>query len=154
MLVAGCVSCHSVPPDSTTPGGGLSHSAHEAIAVISSDCFVCHEGKGSGSADHYDTIAPASIDIQSGYAEFDQSFLIGGGSPITCDNVRCHGGRTVTWTDSIDLNSDCACRTVGGSTFNRAKDKEAKKGVTKKGSKKGATRRGSSLFLEGGQVCS
>ena len=138
MLVADCVSCHSVPPDSTTPGGGrpnrdLAHSAHETIAVISGDCSVCHEGKGSGTADHYDTSAPASIDIQNGYAEFNQSFVIGGGSPISCDNVRCHGGQTVTWTDSIDLNSDCeSCHTVGGSTFNRAKDKDDGGGLHKK----------------------
>ncbi len=137
--VADCISCHNEPPDGITPTASRpnrdnAHTTHNSVApVIAGNCSICHNNAGSGTTAHYDITAPADIAIPNGYSENTQTIAIGSASPVTCDSVRCHGGQLVTWTDTIDVNSDCTtCHQVGGSTYNRAQDKNDTGGLHQK----------------------
>lgn len=96
-----CGSCHNTPPDGdlsdTFPNIGGGHAKHVALPEIAGLCGHCHDGAGSGTANHAKSGA-ATVKFLSvlnsesgGNAGYDPASM-------TCINVVCHGGqRTPNW---------------------------------------------------------
>ena len=69
----GCVSCHNVPPDGQAPVGNISpnlsgahdRAGHSSLisSVASETCNRCHDGAGTGTLNHYDTMPPADVHL-------------------------------------------------------------------------------------------
>jgi len=114
-----CVSCHSAPPDGTTPPNrALSHPPHAALPEVQNNCVVCHMGGGLGTPPHkiFGNLTTAILpvyDAKTGPAAFDKAAR-------TCSNVRCHGGvLTPSWGGAIDVQTQCGmCHVPGTSQYN------------------------------------
>jgi predicted CxxxxCH...CXXCH cytochrome family protein len=129
-----CGTCHGIPPNgSTFPNAAGGHAAHTVLVNIGTDCNICHNGAGSGTALHQDGITEvaftATYNANSGTATF---------SGVSCSNIICHGssrtqtsaqanlnppqstpGSTPAWTNTIDVNTQCSlCHVLGPSISN------------------------------------
>jgi len=107
VTVQNCASCHQAPPaGGAAPDRQGAHGVHDALPHVTADCGVCHDGAGSGTAEHFDGAVdvafPATYDSKGGPASF--------GAGGSCLSVSCHGGQnTPAWlTGAIDVNADCA----------------------------------------------
>lgn len=121
LVFTGCRSCHNPPPDSAAPTGDVrpnrqeGHAGHDAIAGISGNCAICHNGFGTGTVGHFDTEEPADVavaqtyDAKTGTAAYDEEFM-------TCMEVSCHGGQeSPDWTDeTFRVEASCdSCHELG-----------------------------------------
>lgn len=103
----GCASCHNQPPDALAPVGNLSpnrQGQHDRLlgghsSLISDTpgltCVRCHNGAGSGTANHFDNTNPADIS----FLHPDPSDTISAVSDGT--NTTCNGACHVTNTFDI-----------------------------------------------------
>lgn len=105
-----CTSCHGVPPNgSATPNLAGAHAKHLALTGIT--CAICHEGAGSGTANHAKTITVSALPVAY-QAKSTSSFgynLADG----TCSGIICHGGlKTPKWDSAAGIS--CAqCHAQG-----------------------------------------
>jgi len=115
--VAGsCTSCHSKPPSGAAypniRGAHTSTTAdhgHEALTNVTNVCSTCHNGAGSGTANHYsgavDVQALTTYNARAGAASYNSG-------AFTCSNVSCHGGITTpSWRTGVihtTSTSDCS----------------------------------------------
>lgn len=106
-LAGSCSSCHSTPPATG------SHAAHLAIGGMG--CSACHQGGGSGGANHGN--GSVTVAFGTAYNAKSGSALLAGNR--SCTNVGCHGGIvTPVWgIGTIDVATAClACHTDGTAT--------------------------------------
>ena len=122
----GCNTCHTGLPPGTIPAAGTcgscharppasgNHSIHNALAGVTDVCGTCHNGAGSGTANHNngtaDVAFTSSYNAKSGAATRN--------SDASCNNVSCHGGvKTPIWGGN--LANDClSCHTAGTLQYN------------------------------------
>lgn len=127
LAVANCASCHSKPPvGSAFPDIAGKHAKHNALPELAGSCADCHSGADTGSTTHYShannrpglngsRLPPGEVafpgttyNAKTGPAAFNSSAQ-------TCSNVSCHGGQSVAWTATINVNTQCtACHTASG----------------------------------------
>jgi predicted CxxxxCH...CXXCH cytochrome family protein len=126
LVLGDCASCHAAPPDDAAssvvarPNRDGAHSTHQGYAELADNCTVCHTNAGANSDSHFDTSAPATVQMVSTYNAMGSTAGFNSGSS-TCSNVRCHGGRTTPnwYGGSIDVATDCeSCHTFGSSEYN------------------------------------
>jgi predicted CxxxxCH...CXXCH cytochrome family protein len=114
-----CTSCHNDPPDGgSRPNRDGSHGVHDALAKVSGQCLVCHNGSGTNTAFHYDESGPADVSMLSTYQALNATLSYN--ADETCSGVRCHGGlRTPKWsTETIDVDTECVkCHERGVSQY-------------------------------------
>lgn len=121
LILINCSSCHNRPPDGGFAAGNIrpnrdgSHLKHNAIAEVSGNCPVCHNGFGSNTPGHFDETPPADVSIlptfdsKTGGAIYDENNQV-------CGNVSCHGGQdTPNWESGIiTISVDCKSCHEGG----------------------------------------
>lgn len=114
-LGIGCSDCHGSPPNGVaSPNRNIKHAAHTLPSVT---CSACHNGAGSGTAQHGYGTTTVSI-LASYQAKSGGAPLYSGGQ---CLNISCHGGQiTPLWTTgSINVNTDCTkCHSSGVTQYN------------------------------------
>ena len=122
LTVTGCMSCHGNPPNGTVApnrtGAHDTTNGHFAAQVALPDsCNTCHNGAGTGTAEHFDGIVEVQFlsiySAKSGTAVFN--------ADNTCSNVSCHGGQTTPdwFTGSINVATQCTlCHAYGTSEYN------------------------------------
>ena len=130
LTTKNCTSCHADPPTGTTPYPNIerAHSEHNALPEVTGVCSACHNGldPGTGASAqlaHYtrakSQTSPGDVAILSAYDDEPA-----GGptfSGLSCSNVSCHGGQTIDWTSSINVNTDTGCEqchALGTAQFN------------------------------------
>ena len=121
MVLDTCDSCHASPPDSVAAVGNNrpnregAHTEHNALPKVVNICATCHNGAGTDTLFHYDTLEPADVvflntyDAKTGTAGYDPA-------GDTCSKVSCHGGQTspIWLTGSLDVNTQCeSCHELG-----------------------------------------
>jgi predicted CxxxxCH...CXXCH cytochrome family protein len=138
LTMLNCSSCHGKPPTgSVSPDVAGKHGEHDALVNVTGVCDTCHNGAGTGTAKHYDTVVDVAFlgttyNAKSGSAAFNAA-------EYTCSNISCHGGSrtqsstqagqnppqsTVTQTPSwlsgtINVGTDCkVCHVLGSSAGN------------------------------------
>lgn len=95
---SGCASCHNQPPDGIAPVGNISpnrqgehaRAGHSSFisATPSQTCARCHDGAGTGTANHFDGTNPADINILHPDAS-DTMSAVSDENNTTC-NGSCH----------------------------------------------------------------
>ncbi len=107
-----CITCHNKPPQGGIfPNISGAHRKHNLLPGVGGVCDTCHNGGGTGKANHGRQLTVAFLpayNAKTGTATLN--------SDNSCSNVRCHGGvRTPPWrTGRIDTGSNCvACHTLG-----------------------------------------
>ena len=128
LVMLGCTSCHSVPPNTPSidpldrPGRQGGHNEHDGFTVSTQDCSACHQGGGTGSLTHYDRIDqitpdyPADVVLAPGFDSNSNGAAVYNTAGLTCSGVNCHGGLiTPEWlAGSIDVNNQCSsCHSPG-----------------------------------------
>jgi len=126
LVLTDCTSCHTTPPDDADNSVGVrpnrdgAHSRHQVYAEVTGNCSVCHTNAGAETDNHFDTSAPATVQISSTYNALGGTADFNSGSS-TCSNVRCHGGQTTPdwYGGSINIATDCeACHAYSSSEYN------------------------------------
>ena len=126
LTLTACTSCHNTPPDSLGPGGNArpnrdgTHVEHNQLANVTSVCSTCHSGAGPGTDNHYDTTAPADVNISATYQAKTGAFAYNA-TGHSCSGVSCHGGQaTPDWYGgTIDVASQCkSCHQLGTNQYN------------------------------------
>ncbi len=110
----GCDSCHGTPPNGiTAPNRANAHPTHMGLAGVT--CGTCHNGAGSGTANHMKAtatggIAGATVSFPDTLKAntITTTFAYDAASG-TCSGIICHGGLTTpSWsTGSINAATDC-----------------------------------------------
>ena len=117
LTTKNCTSCHADPPTGTTPYPNIerAHAEHNALAGVTGVCSACHNGldPGTGASSqlaHYtrakSKTSPGDVAILSTYNAKNATASFGS---LSCSNVSCHGGQTINWTSSINVNTDTGC---------------------------------------------
>ncbi|MEJ2638632.1 MAG: CxxxxCH/CxxCH domain-containing protein, partial [Desulfosarcinaceae bacterium] len=126
LVLTDCTSCHATPPDEADSSVGArpnrdgAHTVHQDYAEVRDNCGVCHTNAGANTENHFDTSAPASVQISSAYNALGSTAGFNSSSS-TCSNVSCHGGQaTPDWyRGSINIATDCeSCHAYGSSEYN------------------------------------
>lgn len=111
LTALNCTSCHEKPPaGSDYPNTDGAHIVHNGIT---GSCDTCHQGAGSQTVRHYDSVVDVDFsgyNAQSGTASYSHG-------SATCSGVSCHGGKnTPDWfSGSLNVNTACgACHSSGG----------------------------------------
>jgi len=122
LTLINCTSCHSSPPSgAAAPNRPGAHPVHGALAaVVANGCATCHNGGGTGTANHAYGRTSAYLSF---LAAFNAKSVVASFNATnnTCANVSCHGGQTTpNWlTGTIDVNTQCtACHVAGSSLGN------------------------------------
>ena len=114
LTALNCTSCHSAPPAGTVyPNTDGGHTVHNLLTGVTGACTICHQGAGTLTAKHYDTVVDVAF---SGYNASSGTASYDAGSD-TCSKVSCHGGKdTREWfSGSINVNAECdLCHSSGG----------------------------------------
>jgi len=118
FVSTGCTSCHGNPPYSNiAPNRIGAHAPHNALAGVTNVCSTCHNGAGSGTANHDNGVTDVAIlsayNAKSGTAVHN--------ADGTCSKVSCHGGQTTpVWSSgTLDVNTQCAsCHAYGTGEYN------------------------------------
>ena len=114
LTALNCSSCHGKPPTGgSSPNTDGSHTVHNLLAGVTGACTICHQGAGTQTAKHYDTVVDVAF---SGYNASSGTASYDAGSD-TCSKVSCHGGKNSRkwFSGSIDVNTECnACHSSGG----------------------------------------
>jgi predicted CxxxxCH...CXXCH cytochrome family protein len=126
LVLGDCTSCHNVPPDDAATSVGArpnrdgTHAAHQGYAEMTDNCSVCHTNAGANTDNHFDTSAPATVQMPSTYNAMGSTAGFSSSSS-TCSNVRCHGGLTTPnwYSGSINIATDCeSCHAYSSSEYN------------------------------------
>jgi len=132
LIAHSCTSCHDKPPTGTiSPNTDGSHSDHNLLTGVTGSCNTCHQGGGSQTVQHYDTVVDVAFsgyNAKSGTGSYDVG-------SATCFKISCHGGKnTPQWfSGSINVNGECsACHALGGE-YNSYVSGKHKKHVQDKG---------------------
>lgn len=101
LVNVNCTSCHFSPPNGTTaPNQAGAHAKHVALAGVT--CATCHNGGGSGTANHARalTVSPFPVSFQAkAFTSFGYNAADG-----TCSGVSCHGGlKTPKWDSTAAI---------------------------------------------------
>jgi predicted CxxxxCH...CXXCH cytochrome family protein len=119
LTTKNCTSCHADPPTGTTayPNLERAHAEHDALPEVTGVCSTCHDGldPGTGASAqlaHYtrakSQTSPGDVAILSTYDDEPAGGPTFAG--LSCSNVSCHGGQTIDWTSSIDVNTNTGCQ--------------------------------------------
>jgi predicted CxxxxCH...CXXCH cytochrome family protein len=137
LTLTNCTSCHGSPPNGAAhPNLAGTHAAHNALPPVKNVCGACHDGGGTGTANHdYGRTSafmafPPAYSAKSGAAFYDPG-------TAACANIACHGssrtqtqtqaasqqstpGTTPNWqSGTINVNTQCAlCHVLGPSSGN------------------------------------
>lgn len=118
ITLTACTSCHGNPPNGTiAPNRSSAHPAHNALSYVANVCNSCHNGAGTGTANHYNGAVNVMI-LSAYYAKSGASVRNADG---TCSLVSCHGGQTTpVWlSGTINVNTQCtSCHAFGTSEYN------------------------------------
>jgi len=103
--VGTCVSCHSDPPVTG------SHTIHNALPEVVTDCSSCHSSAGNGTPLHRDSTV--NVVVATAYNAKTGSAFRNNGS---CLDISCHGGVTTSaWGGSL-TNACLSCHTAGSAS--------------------------------------
>ena len=118
FTLTGCTSCHGNPPNgNVAPNRIGAHAVHNALINVTNVCNSCHNGAGTGNANHYN----GAVDVM-----FLSTYNAKSGAAVrnadgTCSTVSCHGGKTtpVWYSGVIDVNTQCTvCHAYGTAEYN------------------------------------
>jgi predicted CxxxxCH...CXXCH cytochrome family protein len=121
LTLTNCTSCHGNPPNgSVYPNAVGKHSQHIALGSYIV-CAACHNGGGTGTANHDNGNASAFVAILSSYNAKSGAASYNATTNM-CSNVSCHGGQTTpSWLSGtvIDVNTQCtSCHASGTDQYN------------------------------------
>ena len=116
--LTGCTSCHGKPPTGTVaPNRRAAHAAHNALPQVANVCDTCHNGAGTGTQNHVNSV----IDVMILSAYNAKSGAAVHNADGTCSSVSCHGGQTApAWVaGAIDVATQCtSCHAFGSTEYN------------------------------------
>ncbi len=120
LILLNCTSCHGKPPTGAVyPDIAGAHAKHNNLTGVTNICDTCHNGAGSGTTEHDDTIVEVAFsgttyNAKTGTASYNEA-------GFSCSNVSCHGGQTTpNWqSGTINVNAQCtSCHSSGTTQYN------------------------------------
>ncbi len=145
LTTPNCASCHTKPPTGTTfPNIAGKHAKHNALTEIAGACVDCHSTAEPRNANllHYNhannrpghnslRVAPGEVFFPGTQYNAKTGTAAWNATTQTCSNVSCHGGQSVAWSATINVNTQCtACHTTSGtSQYNSPSSGDHSKGA-------------------------